>query len=494
MPGTWKLHWAIRWLGLAAVLVLAGGLAGKVASMRLLPAGHVSGDLLPSATSRPSTGATPVPVMLPPHAPNRVLLMRSNGRAAPNGAWIAGRGAWLRVEFAAPRTAVTLRIEAQVAPISRPFTPAFSERGGLVHLAAGRKSQAAIALPSLMDGRRYHWRVRALGVGRQASPWSGGGTFGASMVLPPPPRLVASSVTLNGWSRATQARFRWRESGAHVPIIAYQYVLVQGGSSARVPTHLLWRPAGTSALLPSLAGGQWRLLVRAVNAAGVYSHAAPWPFGLATHVAAPRMVAASPSQGRLGNARIPWLRWRAAASTVPLRGYEYALLPTPARPRTTLSWTFTQASSLRLPALADGVWQVRVRAVDVANNHSPALTWSFRLDRRPPALSAPVLSAASFTPEAEHLGISFSLNKSARVSFSLMRPGTNWSAPLGMGGALGPGAHHLTWNGRIGRRLVPVGRYRIVVRAVDAAGNHGHVATVPVTVRDKWILISEGVS
>ena len=88
-----------------------------------------------------------------------------------------------------------------------------------------------------------------------------------------------------------------------------------------------------------------------------------------------------------------------------------------------------------------------------------------RLDRRLPA----VLAAAS-------PGLRFRLSERATVSLTFrVRTGRRWRS---VGGArivlrgLRAGAHHVRFTGRLSRRraLVP-GRYRVLVTAVDGAGN-----------------------
>src|SRR5579871_4870230 len=160
-------------MGLLLAL-LASALGGAILATELRPATHVvaaRAGVAPKPTvPRPSPTAVPTPA-----APARALLGPDGEHATPDGAWLASRTATLRVTLQAGRTDALLRAEAEVVPADMAFTGIPNAASATLHLGIGQSAQAPITVADLVDGQRYHWRVRTHVPGGMTSPWTGGG-------------------------------------------------------------------------------------------------------------------------------------------------------------------------------------------------------------------------------------------------------------------------------------------------------------------------------
>jgi hypothetical protein len=479
----------LLWLGLLLALA-ASALGGAILATELRPAGQVV-----AARSRAApTPTVPVPTATPiptPAAPTRALLGPDGDHATPDGAWLASGTVTLRITLTGGRADSFLLAEAEVLPADVPFTGTQNAVSATRQVAAGTLAQVSIAMTGLADGRRYHWRVRAHLPGGMASPWSGGGVFGVSLSKPPPPHLAATNVAVGGWSTIAQPLFRWTDAGSRAPIAFFEYALTRAAQPEAAT--VTWRRAhGAVLALPRWAEGDWRLLVRAVDLAGHRSRPAVWPFGLARQAPpAPRIVAARPAQGAWSNIDTATVRWSGLRGAAPLRGFEYRVWSAAGRtiPGT---WTPSTAAALILPGMPDGDWTVQIRAVDQAGNISAPAQWSFHLDRVHPLLTDPAVSTTRFTPPVEHLHVRSGLGKEATLTFSVYAAGRRTPVFTHSLGLREPGPiRDLMWDGRITpKHLAPAGTYTVEIDAVDRAGNRTAVRTAPITLLDKWILIS----
>lgn len=486
-PARGVVLWVLIRLGLVLALV-ASALGGAILATELRPATHVVAArvALPTPLPRPSPTTVPTPA-----APIRALLGPDAGHATPDGAWLASRTATLRITLAGDRAGGLLRAEAEVVPADVPFTGTPNIFSAPLRVAAHDAIQAPITVTNLTDGQRYHWRVRAGVSGGAASPWSGGGVFGVSISAPLPPELAATNVTVGGWSSILRPLFRWTDAGGSAPIAYFDYALSRaGGADTR---GLVWQRAhGMVLALPRWQEGAWQVRVRAVDLAGNHSRPAIWAFGLTRHAPpTPLIASAQPAQNAWSNVDVASVRWSEAPAVAPVRGYQYRAEVGAGAQVAPGTWSFTTTTTLRLPDLQDGDWAVQIRAIDQAGNTSPVTQWVFHLDRAHPLLGDPVLSATSFTPPVERLHVRFGLGKAATLSFSVLAQGK--AAPIFTHtlGPQEPGPQDLMWDGRLSaKHLVPGGTYRVVVDAVDRAGNRTEIRSGPVTVLGKRIVVS----
>ncbi|HWE62171.1 MAG TPA: L,D-transpeptidase [Chloroflexota bacterium] len=440
-----------------------------------------------TATDTPTATATTVPT---PAAPTRAMLVADNGRAMPYGAWIQAHAVTLHITLSPLQQAGSARAEVEVQPADVPFTGTPTAIGPLVQMQAGVSMRTTIAIAQLADGQRYHWRVRAQAASGSVSDWSGGGIFAVNTVAPPSPQLVMTSVRLHGWSKMTPALFRWTDAGNRAPIGYFELAVVKGAFSG-AQTVAWQRAHGATLALPHLAQGYWHVLVRAIDLAGNRSAVADWSFGLANDLPpAPRILKAMPAQGAISNVASPSVLWSGAAGIAPLNGFEYRL-SWGAPPQFDAPWTPAAGTRLTLSRLTDGHWYLQIRSTDAAGAHSQATTWSFQLDRTQPILSAMALFSTSFTPPVERAHLGFRLNKQAAIVYQVMAAGSKTPLVVHSLGVQQPGKLVASWNGYLAHgKLAPAGRYTLVIDARDRAGNHNKVASMPVTLLDKRILVS----
>lgn len=471
---------------------LAAALGGAVLAMQLRPDRQVVDahprHVVATRLARPRPVATPIPA---PAAPTHAMLAVAGGRTAPRGAWLPAHILTLRVTLSPPPHATMLFADVELRPLDEPFTGEPTISSSAVPSEPGLPRQVTIAASGLVDGQRYHWRARTRTVDGRTSGWSGDGLFGVSTVAPLPPELAATNIALHSWSAATRALFRWTDSGSALPIHSYEYALLPGGTP-KGGAH--WRQDSRAALaVDYLTNGRWNLLVRAVDLAGNRSAPAVWPFAIArVGPHAPAIVSAVPAQGAWGNVAVPELAWQASPMLAPIRSYEYALIPGTVRPpNVPLQWHTAAASPLRIPHLADGSYLVLVRAVDMLGHRSRSLEWPFHLDRRPPSLTRPALSAPNFTPPSEPITLTLSLSETSTITYTIANALSHTVVLAHSLGVHRSGTVTVRWNGRLGhQRLAPAGSYILTVAAIDRAGNRAQMRTQAFALSDKRILVS----
>ena len=232
--------------------------------------------------------------------------------------------------------------------------------------------------------------------------------------------------------------------------------------------------------------------MRAVDMAGNTSAPVKWGFGVAVKgPPVPRIVGSDPAEGLRTAIIAPSMRWLGVRGAAPVASYEYTVVPASGSAAGAV-WVLTNQDSISLPGLTDGVWAVYVRSVDAAGNRSSAVRWSFAVDRTAPSISALAVSAGSFTPPIDKLRVSYTLTKTAVVSYTIALSGTGAPIASGSLGLQRAGKHvAFSWTGMLGRkRVAPGGQYTFSLEAVDAAGNHSKVVQAQATMLDKRILIS----
>jgi lipoprotein-anchoring transpeptidase ErfK/SrfK len=386
-----------------------------------------------------------------------------------------------------------VRAQAEIEPAGQPFTGQPTVSGNPVSLRAGRVGRQPLAFSNLTDGALYHWRARAMAADGHPSAWSVGGVFGVSTTAPTPPQLAATNVKIDGWSSAGKLLFRWIPMGGTSPVAAFQYAIVRHGVdlAAMRPR---WTTTGATLLsVPKWREGRWELLLRTRDEAGRFSAPSIIPFSLAHHApAAPTIVLATPRSGAAANTKTPTLSWTSGPDVVPLRGYQYAILPGSVSAPAQAAWTDTVSNTLALAGLGDGQWTVFLHAVNAVGVVSPPVRWSFTLDRQAPKLSVPVVSDASFTAPVERLRVKMTLTKTATVSYRIYIAGHVTPLTTRSLGVVGPGPiHGLNWNGTTTpHHLAAAGNYRMVVQAVDEVGNLAKAQMPLITVQTKRILLS----
>lgn len=489
-----------RRIGVRVALVVslcAAAFGGAFLAIQMRPSDHASAALrVPGrnkavATASPAATAVDTAVPVLTVVPERAMLSVDSGPAVRYGSWIRSLSPSLRVTLPTSKVSAPLQVEVEVAPAGHPFDGSVSVKSAPLRVSQTAPTTVTVALSGLDDGLLYHWHVRTKNAGGITSAWVGGGLFGVSVTAPSAPRLATTNVTLGSWSRARSALFRWTDSGSRVPVSYYQYALVHGAPPPLDQVH--WQRARGSVLAVSgLVQGYWRVFARAVDLAGNVSPPVKWGFGVADQGApAPKIVSADPAQGSRADSATPSLAWRALRGAAPVVAYEYTVVPSSSS-ATGAVWVLTTQANLSLPGLTDGAWTVYVRSVDAAGNRSSALRWSFTIDRVAPAISQLQLSAGSFTPPIEKLRLSYSLTKTAVVSYTIALSGTGAPIASGSLGRQVAGKHvAFTWNGMLGgRRLAAGGQYVFSLEAVDAAGNHSKIARAEASLLDKRIIVS----
>jgi len=475
-----KLLWSRVWF--VASLLLAAG-AGALAVNVWKPA-HI--HLVEPA-------AVVVPTAVPKIAigPLRMITLDQLGRSLPNGSWVSANSVTFRVTVPSVGKAMAARVEAEVVPSFAPLIGQANARSESVKLMPRTDASVRLTASRLADGLAYHWQMRAVFGAQQDGPWQYGGLFGVNTTAPLPPVLAATNVAVGGWTRVAQPLFRWVAGGGLAPTQYYEYRLVQAKAQGVANTALAWRRMTGQALrLPRLADGTWSVEVRAVDMAGNRSIPAVWAFNVQRKPpAAPRVVAAIPSDSRVSNVITPTAALALATTGAPVAKVQYTLTYGDEQPA---GWRTLHGLALVLPGLGDGAWTAWVRSVNVVGEISAPVPWHFVLDRQHPLLTTPSLSAGSFTEATQAERVSFGLGTPATISYQVFADGSAQPVAARTLGLVGPGPiKGLSWNGRSGSKsLAPQGSYHMVIRAVDAAGNASDVTTPSFTLLSKRIVVS----
>lgn len=490
-PWATRHLWVLR--GVAGVSLAVAAAAGALGT------GHWLSDHArhtPSATSTASPrrfAAQAAPLSQTPAPPERAVLTAAGPGGIANWGWAPSPTVTLRVSLVGLRESVPLRAQAEIQPAGQPFTGQPTVSGAPLRLEAGRVNQQPLTFTDLVNGARYHWRARVLAGDGHTSAWSVGGVFGVSTTAPLPPQLAATNVKVAGWSTAGKLLFRWLPMGGSAPVSAFQYAIVRHGV-ALATMRPRWTTTGATVLsVPAWREGRWELLLRTRDDAGRFSTPTVVPFSLAYHAPAlPTVVLASPRSGSASNVKTPSLSWTSERDVVPLRGYQYAIVPGAVSAPAHVAWTDTASNTLALAGLGDGQWTVFLHAVNAVGEVSRPVRWSFSLDRQAPKLSRPVVSDASFTAPVERLRVKMAVTKTSEVTYRIYMAGHVTPLITRSLGMLPPGPiHGLSWNGTTTpRHLAPAGNYRMVVTAMDAVGNQTAVQMPLITVQTKHILVS----
>jgi lipoprotein-anchoring transpeptidase ErfK/SrfK len=469
---------------LGASLLLAAG-TGALLATQLRPAKQVASLTIGRTHIATSIATPPVPL--------RAVLAPENGPSTASGAWLQTNNITLRVTLPAAAGSSMVRAEAELLPALIPFTGTPNAFGQLYKVPTGGSVRTAMLVSNLVDGQRYHWRVRTYSTSGGASAWHGGGIFGVAVTGPQPPKLAVTNMHVGGWSALARPLFRWTDAGSSAPVAYHEYRIISATPTGTSATAQWKQLSGQVLELPVWPDGSWRAEVRAVDQAGNRSAPADWSFGLSRHApAAPTLLSETPAAGAISNVSAPTASLMASAPLAPVAYYEYAVAVDAAPGVRSLHWTKLPGASLSLPGLADAHWQILIRAVDAAGNTSAPARWSFTLDREHPLLTGPTLSAKSFTQvvEAEH--VRFGVGKPSTVSFAVFADGASRPLVVRSLGQRNPGViRGVVWDGKLdNKRYAPVGSYHIVIDAADNAGNQSETRTPSFSILNKRIYIS----
>jgi hypothetical protein len=486
---TWFLRGAA---GLALAVAAAGGGVGAGV---WLSSHDAAGVAVQATQAHHAPAPIPTkPMLRTPAVPSRAIL-KVSGQAAgvANWSWVPSPTVTLHVRLSGVGTGVPVHAEAEIEPAGVPFSGVPTASSGAIALSLKQEATQAVILSGLRDATLYHWQVREVAANGRAGGWTVPGVFGVSTNSPYMPRLAATNVHVGGWSTARKVFFRWAPTGSSAPIAGFRYAIVREGVALDT-MHPQWTTmSGTVLAVSHWREGRWELLLQTLDAAGRQSPTAVIPFALVYHgPAIPSLVAANPPQAVASNAVTPVIAWRAAPRVVPVSGYQYAAVPGDVATAAGVAWTDTTATSMPLPGLADGSWTVFVRSVNVAGLRSRALRWTFTLDRRVPKLSAPHLSAKTFTEPVQRVVAGLTLDKASKVSFTVFKAGSTTPITTRSLGLRSPGpVSGVNWNGTTTpNHLAPAGKYWMAIDAVDAVGNKTEVKTGVFSLQSKRILIS----
>jgi hypothetical protein len=421
----------------------------------------------------------------------RAVLAVGAGRGITAGTWIASHVITIRASLTSPLHVQSVAVQVEVVPRAQRFLGRATATSGSVAAVAGRLSLVRVSVGNLRNGTWYRWRVRTVAAGGQTSRWSQGGTFAVNTRPPAQPALRSTNVPLNAWSAVKTPVLTWITPAGDAPVTGYQYAVL---SSSQVQRHVApaWHTiTGHILALPHWRAGHWHVYVRALDAAGNRSRPTPWAFSLARIAPPPPLVIASmPRNGATSNARTVTLRLAPRLGQAPLRAYQYAVTRAAGRSRIT-RWTLLKTGILRLSSLPTGRYHVWVRSQDAAGLVSQPLQWSFIVDRVPPRLSKPVLSAQSFTAGVQKITLDFKVSKPSRVVWEVVQAGHARPIRVVQVTKRATGATTISWNGRLASgHFAPAGQYALQVSATDRAGNTAIMHSGAFQVFTKRIYIS----
>jgi hypothetical protein len=131
------------------------------------------------------------------------------------------------------------------------------------------------------------------------------------------------------------------------------------------------------------------------------------------------------------------------------------------------------STSLPLGDLADGDWELHVWAVDRAGQAGAPATLAVRVQRTPPQFTDVLFRTWVTNPLYQTAPISFTVSEAAQVSLSILpASGDTAVRTYDLGQRKAGEQVRVSWDGKDAKgSIVPVGSYRFVADATDAAGN-----------------------
>ena len=246
---------------LAASGVTPSATAGGQASATATMASRATATPAPRATDTPAPTATPSQTPRP-----KTPAVLSLSQAAAGGATVAANG-WvgssgLTVTVMAPPSAMDLRAEVEVRPLSQPFSGAATGFAPVIH------GVAAIPFKGLAAGH-YHWQAR-LTSAAGASAWHpfahDGTAFGVRLSAPAAPVITSPTDPRQDKTYATAAlSFNWPAPTDPSGIAGYSYRLdTDPHGEARTAV----RTQAQRVTLGGLGTGSYYFHLRAVNGVG----------------------------------------------------------------------------------------------------------------------------------------------------------------------------------------------------------------------------------
>ncbi|MBI2933737.1 MAG: hypothetical protein HYY16_19000 [Planctomycetes bacterium] len=324
-----------------------------------------------------------------------------------------------------------------------------------------------------MASATYSWRVRAVDVAGNPSPWSSVRTVTVDTVSPSAPALLAPA---NGPCTNDAAPvFDWSDV-ADPCGVTYQLQVDDSGAAFASP-EINQTGLATSTFTPAplpAASYVWR--TRAFDGAGnPGAWSAPFVFTIDTTPPASAPVLLTPANGATANTNVAF-DWSDIADMCGVT-YEIQIDDSdPTFPSPEIAQADVATSSFTPAATPpNGSYFWRVRAVDGGGNPGPwAAPFSFSLDATPPATpAAPDLADASDTGTSSTDNITSITTPTlaglaeADISVTLYANGT----------PVGTTTSDATGNYTIASSLLPAGTYDFTVIASDAAGNTSPAST-----------------
>lgn len=122
--------------------------------------------------------------------------------------------------------------------------------------------------------------------------------------------------------------------------------------------------------------------------------------------------------------------------------------------------------------LPDGTYTVTVYQVDAAENESPAVSKTYRLDRAAPSIGSFRVKPKTFDlRKVKRAKISFTFNEGAKFKLTIKK-GRRTVRKLAVKASNTAGSRTVIWDAKDSRRrLVKSGKYLVVLQATDAVGN-----------------------
>ena len=240
-------------------------------------------------------------------------------------------------------------------------------------------TESEIPAPGTPDGD-YWWHVKAVDVAGNEGQWSQAWQVTVDNISPAAPILI--SPVDGAFQNSNQVAYTWDPNSDVAQLGGYELSLFLNDTSAM--QFMIDDPALTQVTVPS-TDGVWDWKVRSVDLAGNYSPwSALWRVTVDTvSPAAPILI--SPTDDTVQNSNQVAYTWDPNSDVAQLGGYELSLF---------LNDTSAMQFMIDDPALTqvtvpstDGVWDWKVRSVDLAGNYSPwSALWRVTVDTVAPAV------------------------------------------------------------------------------------------------------------